>query len=157
MLFRSHTLLCTYVHICNSVCSLVHMYLCLYVRAHVHDMYMSFLCVHIGVTCMCWLPWWLSGKESTCNAEDAGSIPGLGRSPAVGNVNPLQYSYLGNPMERGDWWATVHVLRKSWTRLKQLSSSSSNIYTYYMYKIDQQQGYPCYAPMLQYSTGNYTQ
>ena len=54
------------------------------------------------------------GKESTCNAGNAGSIPGLGRSPGEGNGNPLQYSCLGNPMDRGAWWATVHgVTRES--------------------------------------------
>ena len=41
-----------------------------------------------------------AGKESTCNAGDLGSIPGLGRSPAGGHGNPLQYSYLENPMDR---------------------------------------------------------
>ena len=46
-------------------------------------------------------PWWLSGKEFTCQVEDAGSIPGSGRSPGGGNGNPLQYSCLGNPMDRG--------------------------------------------------------
>ena len=54
------------------------------------------------------LPWWLSDRESTCNAGDAGSIPGLGRCPGEGNGNPLQYSCLENPMDRGAWWATVH-------------------------------------------------
>ena len=48
------------------------------------------------------------GKESACNVGDLGSIPGLGRSPGEGNCNPLQYSTLGNPMDRGAWWATVH-------------------------------------------------
>ena len=52
-------------------------------------------------------PWWLGGKESTYNA-DVGSIPGLGRFPAEGNGNPVQYSSLGNPMDKGSWWATVH-------------------------------------------------
>ena len=52
------------------------------------------------------LPQWLSGKESTCNAGDAGSIPGLGRFPGGGNDNPFQYSCLQNPMDRGVWWAT---------------------------------------------------
>ena len=46
------------------------------------------------------LPWWLSGKESACQAGDAGSIPGSGRSPGDGNGNPLQYSCLENPMDR---------------------------------------------------------
>ena len=45
-------------------------------------------------------------KESACNAGDPGSIPGSGRSPGVGNGNPLQYSCLENSMDRGDWWAT---------------------------------------------------
>ena len=40
--------------------------------------------------------------------KSLGSIPGLGRSPGEGNGNPLQYSHLGNPMDRGGWWATVH-------------------------------------------------
>ena len=53
--------------------------------------------------------------------RDRGSIPGLGRSPGGGNGNPLQYPYLENPMDRGAWWATVHSVAKSWTRLKRLS------------------------------------
>ena len=52
------------------------------------------------------LPRWLSGKESACSAGDTGSMPGLGRSPGAGNGNPLQYSCLDNPMDRGAWWAT---------------------------------------------------
>ena len=56
------------------------------------------------------------GKEYICNARDAGdagSIPGLGRSPGGGNGNPLQCSCLGNPMDRGAWWAIVHRGAKS--------------------------------------------
>ena len=47
-------------------------------------------------------------KESTCNAGDLGLIPESGRSPGEGNGNPLQYSCLENPMDRGAWWAAVH-------------------------------------------------
>ena len=47
-------------------------------------------------------------KESACSAGDPGSIPGLGRSAGEGNGNPLQYSFLENPMDREVWWATVH-------------------------------------------------
>ena len=47
------------------------------------------------------------GKASACNAGDRGLIPGSGRSPGEGNGNPLQYSCLGKPMDRGTWWATV--------------------------------------------------
>ena len=55
------------------------------------------------------------GKASACNAGDQGLIPGLGRSPGQGNGNPLQYSCLVNPMDRGAWWATVHRVAKSRT------------------------------------------
>ena len=44
--------------------------------------------------------------------EDSGLIPALGRSPGEGNANTLQYSWLGNPMDRGTWWATVHRVAK---------------------------------------------
>ena len=47
-------------------------------------------------------------QETTCNIGDQGSIPGSRKSPGEGNGNPLQYSYLGNPMDRGAWQATVH-------------------------------------------------
>ena len=61
------------------------------------------------------LPWWLSGKESAANAGDSGfrKIPRLGRSPRGGNGNPLHYSCLENPKDRGAWWATVHGVAKS--------------------------------------------
>ena len=57
------------------------------------------------------------GKVSACNAGDLGSIPGSGRSLGEGNGNPLQYSWLENPMDGGAWWATVHRVKKSQTRL----------------------------------------
>ena len=56
-------------------------------------------------------------KVSAWNAGDPGLIPGSGRSPGEGNGNPLQYSCLENPMEGGAWWATVHGVTKSRTRL----------------------------------------
>ena len=59
-------------------------------------------------------------KVSACNAGDLGSIPGSGRSPGEGNGNPLQYSCLENPMDRRAWWATVHGVTKSQTRLSNL-------------------------------------
>ena len=57
------------------------------------------------------------GKESFYNVGDLGSIPGSGRSLGEENGNPLQYSCLENPMERGAWRATVHRITKSQTRL----------------------------------------
>ena len=56
-----------------------------------------------------------AGKESACNAGDLGSIPGSGRSPGVGNGNPLQNPCLENPMDRGAWQAAVHGVTKSQT------------------------------------------
>ena len=70
------------------------------------------------------LPQWFSSKESACNAGDAGdlgSIPESGRSPGKGHGNPLQYSCLEN-MDRGAWWAIVHGVAKSRTRLKRTST-----------------------------------
>ena len=57
-------------------------------------------------------------KNLLTNARDArvvSSVPGLGRSPGEGNGNPLQYSCLENPIDRGAWWATVHEVTKSQT------------------------------------------
>ena len=56
-------------------------------------------------------------KTLPANAGDVGSIPGLGRFPGEGNGNLLQYSCLGNLMNRGAWWAKVHRVAKSWTQL----------------------------------------
>ena len=63
-------------------------------------------------------------KNPPANVEDirdVSLIPGSGRFPGGGHGNPLQYSYLENPMDRGAWWAIVHKVIKSLTRLKQLS------------------------------------
>ena len=62
------------------------------------------------------------GKASVYNAGDPGSIPGLGRSPGERNGNPLQYSWLENPMDRGAWWATVPGVAKSRTQLSDVTN-----------------------------------
>ena len=67
-------------------------------------------------------------KASACNAGDLGSILGLGRSSGEGNGNPLQYSCLENPMDRGAWWATVHGVAKSRKRLSDFSSRQHRAY-----------------------------
>ena len=61
--------------------------------------------------------WHQHDKECTCNAGDLGWIPRLGRSPGGGHGNPLQYSCLENPMDKGAWRATVHGVTKTQTRL----------------------------------------
>ena len=63
------------------------------------------------------LPYSAVGKESACSVGDLGLIPGLGRSPGEGNGDPLQYPCLENLMERGAWWAVLHGVAKSRTRL----------------------------------------
>ena len=70
--------------------------------------------------------WWLlcgsDGKASAYDAGDLGSIPEWGRFPGEGNGNPLQYSHLENPIDGGAWWATVHGVSKSRTRLSDFPS-----------------------------------
>ena len=60
------------------------------------------------------------GKESSCTAGDLGLIPGLGRSPEQGHGNPLQYSCLENPMDRGAWRATVPGVTKELDKTERL-------------------------------------
>ena len=62
--------------------------------------------------------------KPACNAGDRGSIPGLGKFPGEGNGNPLQYSCLENPTDRGAWWATVHGVAKSRTQLSDFTFTS---------------------------------
>ena len=57
-------------------------------------------------------------KNPPANAGDSSLIPGLGKSPGEGNGNPLQYSHLENPMDRGTWQATVHGIANSQTQLR---------------------------------------
>ena len=80
-----------------------------------------------------WVKWkpglfrWLNGKESTCQAGDLGLIPGLGKSSGEGDGYLLQYSSLGNSMERGAWWVTVHVVAKSWTWLSDWTRTTNRV------------------------------
>ena len=67
------------------------------------------------------------GKASVYNAGDLGLIPGLGRSPAEGNGNPLQYSCLENPMDGGTWEAAVHGVATSRTRLSDFTFSFTDL------------------------------
>ena len=71
-----------------------------------------------------WLVLVVKDVPANTDVRDAGSIPGSERSLRGGHGNPLQYSCSENPMDRRAWWSTVHGVTQSWTRLKQLSSSS---------------------------------
>ena len=75
-------------------------------------------------------------KASACNAGDPGSIPGSGRSLGEGNGNPLQYSCLENPMDGGAWWATVHAVAKSQTRLSDLT------FTFHFHALEKEMATP---------------
>ena len=76
-------------------------------------------------------------KASACNAGNLGLIPGSGRSPGEGKGNPLQYSCLGNPMDGGAWWATVHRVAKSLTQRSDFTftffpSENSKVLLYFL-------------------------
>ena len=85
------------------------------------------------------------GKESTCNARDLGSIPGLGRSPGEGNGYPLRYSCLEHSMDRGAWRATVREVPQSWTWLSNFHSFilSTPISNWHLQKIKKQKWRTC--------------
>ena len=67
-------------------------------------------------------------RKSACNAGDLGLIPGLGRSPGKGNGNPLQHSCLGNPMDRGAWWAIVHGVTKESDMTERLNNNQTTTF-----------------------------
>ena len=68
------------------------------------------------------------GKNPPADAGNRGPIPGWGRSPEGGNGNPLQYSCLGNPTDRGAWWATVYGVAKSWKQLSDSIATTIGLY-----------------------------
>ena len=79
--------------------------------------------------CVVFFYWLLMGfpsgsvvKNLPANPGDSSLIPGSGRSPGEGNGNPLQYSCLGNSMDRGAWWATVHGFAKEWDMTEWLNT-----------------------------------
>ena len=82
-----------------------------------------YIYIYIYIYTYVWgFPGGASGRKPAANANagevrNVGSIPGLGRSHGEGNGNPLRYSFLVNPMDRGAWWAAVHGVAKSWKRL----------------------------------------
>ena len=73
-------------------------------------------CYNGGLSRLLGFPGGSDSKESACNVGDPDSIPRSGRSPGE-DGNPLQYSCLENHLDRGEWWATLHGVAKSWTQL----------------------------------------
>ena len=96
--------------------------------------FLKYPCVYVlkcSHVCVGGFPGGTSGKEPTCQCRrhwDASSLPGSGRSPGGRQGNPLHYSCLDNPKDRGAWQATVHGVAKSWTRLKWLNMHSRMYY-----------------------------
>ena len=74
------------------------------------------------------LPRWLSDKESTCQAGDAGLIPWSGRSHGGRNGNPLQFSFLENTMDRRAWWATVPGVANALVRVCVQAHTHTGVY-----------------------------
>ena len=113
----SRFLFCRWVHLCRVLG------ICLSVSDLLHLAWYSLVAfMLLQILFFLWLsnislyglPQWLGSKEFTCKAGDVGLIPGLGRAFGEINGNPLRCSCLGNPMDRGAWWATVHGVAKQW-------------------------------------------
>ena len=84
----------------------------------IHQSTLLYLLLHLSSSHLFYgRPGGSDGKESACNAGDPGLISGSRRSPGERNGNPLQYSCLGNSIDRGAWWAIVHGVTESWTQL----------------------------------------
>ena len=86
-------------------------------KKHIFPIFRTFLrhCTQLGASQV--LLVMKNPSADSGDARDTDLTPELGRSPGGGQGNPLQYSCLGNPMDRGDWWATDHGVTKNWTRL----------------------------------------
>ena len=89
----------------------------LHTDGYLHSICIAFTAIYIAFMLYWGFPGGSEVKASACNVGDLCSIPRSGRSPGEGSGNPLQYSFLENPMDRGAWWATIHGVTKSWTRL----------------------------------------
>ena len=93
----------------------------MYRSFHTHAFHQRLIFLPL-VSWLCGLPWWLSSKESACSTGDSGSIPGSGRSPGGENGNPLWYSCLESPMDRGAWLATVLWVERESDTTEQLNT-----------------------------------
>ena len=87
-------------------------------------------------------------KNLSTNAKDVGSIPGWGRYPGGRHDNPLKYTYLENPMDRGAWQTAVHGVTKSWTWLKRLSHGNTFIHHIPWLSFARRAIVPCTHPTL---------
>ena len=91
----------------------IYINICTYIYGYIYiNMFYVHICIYKHMYIHRKFPRTSVGKESVCNTGDPDSIPGWERSPREGNGNPLQYSCLENPMDRGAWWATVHVVAR---------------------------------------------
>ena len=117
-------LLCIYLYICCLVFTHVYMhtsFFFLFFKLFEYTYVLNLFLFSENNSPILELPWWFSGKDSTCSAGDTGEpglIPGLGRTPGGRHGNPFQYSCLENLMDRGAWQVTVHRVAKSQIWLK---------------------------------------
>ena len=96
----------------------------LFNSSNIYPMYLSYMVyILLNYSIYVGFPGGPDGKEFTCNVGDLGSIPGLGRSPGGGYSNPLHYSYLKNPMDRGAWEAVGHGGHKESDMSERLSTA----------------------------------
>ena len=125
MLYNEYNVSCRFVEYglyYVEVCSLYNHFLESFYHKWVLNFVRTFFCTYWSLG----FPGGSDGKKSACNAGDPSLIPGSGRSPREGNGNPLQYSGLGNPMDRGTWWwATVHGVTKEYDTTWQLNNNNS--------------------------------
>ena len=101
---------------------------CIWLRDYHH----IYLCVDVCIICASQEALVVKNLLNAGDLKDAGPIPGLGRSLGGGHGNPLQYSCLESPLDRGAWWATVHRVAKSWAWLKRLSTHT-HAWAHYIY------------------------
>ena len=94
-----------------------------------------------------------TAKNLPANAKNAGSVPGLERSPGEGNGYPLQYSRLENPMDRGAWWATVHGVTKNQTGLGTNTHTHTHTHTHTRSNSDPSFGFALLCFLLHFHKG----
>ena len=112
-----------YRHIHTHVYIYLYIYTHIYIHTHMYFLYVISIDAHTHFQVV------KNPPASAADLRDLGLIPGLGRASGAGNGNPLQYSCVGNHMDRGAWWATVRGVTKSRTQLSTSTRVRVHIHT----------------------------